>query len=322
MNAFRIVFLGTGDIALPVLDSLLHHTTYELVGVVTQPDRPVGRKQELTPPEVKVRAEAAGVPVLQPERVRRKAALAEIAAWEADVVVVMAYGQILPNVLLDMPKVACLNLHASLLPRHRGAAPVQAAIRDGDARSGMTVMYVAEGLDAGDILLQHDFELAPDETGQSLHDRLAECSPAALEEALELLANGQAPRIPQDEALATHTGKLTREHGRLDWAQSAVVLERQVRAFMPWPGSLCGVRLAKSGVKQLKVFPPVRVVPLSKPAVPGTIVQRCEDMLVVATVDGGLGLTQVQLEGKKRVSVKDFVLGHPLNVGDQLSSLG
>ena len=310
--------MGTGEIALPVLDSLMQHEEHQLVGVVTQPDKPVGRKQVLTPPEVKVRAEGAGVPVLQPERVRRKAALAEIAAWDPDVIVVMAYGQILPKALLEIPKVACLNLHASLLPRHRGAAPIQAAIRDGDVRSGITVMYVAEGLDTGDILLQHDFKLALDETGQSLHDRLADSSPAALEEALVLLAQGAAPRIPQDDGLSTHTGKLTREHGRLDWHQPAVVLERQVRAFMPWPGSLCSVTLAKGGRKNLKVFPPTQVVALSDTAEPGTIMSVDDSMLVIATSAGGLGLTEVQLEGKKRVPVVEFLRGHSLCVGDQL----
>ena len=252
----RIVFLGTGDIALPTFRALIADTQHEVVGVVTQPDKPVGRKQVMTPPEVKSLALAHSIPVEQPVRIRKPEALAKIASWEPDVIVVMAYGQILPQALLDMPRVACLNLHASLLPRHRGAAPIQAAIRDGDVRSGVTVMYVALGLDSGDVLLQHGFDLAADETGQSLHDRLAESAPGALAEALELLEKGAAPRLPEDEALVTHVGKLAREDGVLDWSQSAVLLERVIRAFEPWPGTYTHL----GDGRRVKVFPRVAVV--------------------------------------------------------------
>ena len=266
----RIVFLGTGDIALPTLRALIADPHHAVVGVVTQPDKPVGRKQVITPPEIKTLALSHGIPVEQPERIRKKAALATIAAWNPEVIVVMAYGQILPKALLDMPSVACLNLHASLLPRHRGAAPVQAAIRDGDAQSGITVMHIAEGLDTGDMVLQHAFDLAPDETGQSLHDRLAACAPKALSEALELLESGNAPRTIQDERHMTHTGKLTRDDGILDWSKPAGELERLIRAYHPWPGTLAFFE--ENGTKRrLKVFPPVSVMAPKDPnAQPGT----------------------------------------------------
>ncbi len=175
--------------------------------------------------------------MLQPERIRRPEAVETLRALGADVFVVFAYGQILPKAVLDAPREACLNLHASLLPRHRGAAPIQAAILAGDAESGLTVMYMDEGLDTGDALLEKRFALAPDETGGSLHDRLAEMAPERLSEALDVLASGNAPRRPQDPALATHAPKLDRQSGRIDWTLDAAFLARLVRAMNPWPGA-------------------------------------------------------------------------------------
>lgn len=316
----RVVFLGTGEIALPTLKFLMECPKYELVGVVTQPDKPVGRKQVVTPPQVKVLAEAKGIPVEQPRRVRKEAALQAIDAWQGDVFVVMAYGQILPNALLEMPRLACVNLHASLLPRHRGAAPIQAAIRDGDERSGITVMHVAEGLDTGDILLQHDFPLEADETGQTLHDRLAETGPGAIEEALDLLASGQDPRRVQDESEASHTGKLGREDGQLDWTQPAVVLERLVRAYHPWPGTMTLLPVEGAESKRLKIFPPTPVVgdPDWPTALPGTVVVESDGNWRVATGDGWLRLSEVQLEGKRRLPVAQFSKGRHLPEGMRL----
>ncbi|HMJ05656.1 MAG TPA: methionyl-tRNA formyltransferase, partial [Chthoniobacterales bacterium] len=176
----RVVFIGTGEIGLPVLQLLLHSNAHELVGVVTQPDKPVGRKQEMQPPPIKAALAGVAIPVLQPARIKREEAVAEIRALEPDVIVVMAYGQILPRAVLEIPAAACLNLHASLLPRHRGAAPIQAAIVAGDQETGITVMYMDEGLDTGDILSLSRITIAPNETGGSLHDRLGEIASAAL----------------------------------------------------------------------------------------------------------------------------------------------
>jgi len=212
----RVLFIGTGDIGLPALDWLLSTTKHQAVGVITQPDKPVGRKLVLTPPEVKTEALAAGVPVIRAERLRR--AVDDVKAFDADIAVVIAYGQILSKAVLDAPRLGCINVHASLLPKYRGAAPIQAAIREGDPETGVTIMLMDEGLDTGDILLIERMTIAGDETGGSLHDRLALAAPAALEKALDLLASGQPPRSPQDNALATHVGKLTREHGHLDWS--------------------------------------------------------------------------------------------------------
>src|SRR5437899_7750674 len=200
----RIVFIGTGEIGVPTLRAL-QKSEHELGRVVTQPDKPVGREQKITAPPIKKALIAGGsnagpTQTLQPARIKDREAIDQIRALAPDVVVVMAYGQILPRSVLEIPRVACLNLHASLLPRHRGAAPVQAAILGGDRESGITVMYMDEGLDTGDILLQSRLEIAADETGGSLHDRLAHLAPVAMDEALTHLDNGDAPRIPQDSS--------------------------------------------------------------------------------------------------------------------------
>src|SRR5436305_3188217 len=196
----RIVFIGTGDIGVPTLQALLN-SEHEVVGVVTQPDKPVGRTQLVEPPPIKKTVYTKKIPVLQPARIKDRQAIEEIRALKPDVVVVMAYGQILPRDVLEIPKIACLNLHASLLPRWRGAAPIQAAIAAGDRETGITVMYMDERLDTGDILLQHKIEIMPRNTGGSLQNRLAQVAPEALLESLRLLAAGNAPRIRQDNAL-------------------------------------------------------------------------------------------------------------------------
>jgi methionyl-tRNA formyltransferase len=248
-----------------------------------------------------------GVPVHQPERIRQF--LPELAAIPADVYVVMAYGQILPKALLEMPRVACINLHASLLPRHRGAAPIQAAILAGDAESGMTVMYIDVGLDSGDILLEKRIPLDPQETGGTLHDKLALLAPEALEEALTALESGQAARVVQDHAIATHQGKLTRESGLLDWNQPAVELERRIRAFDPWPGT--STRMPTG--KVLKIFPPVEI--LSAPGEPGSVLSAGSEGLVIACGTGALRICQVQAEGKKRMAARDYLAGNSLGDG-------
>jgi methionyl-tRNA formyltransferase len=296
----RVVFIGTGEIGLPVLRFLRDGGEHELVGVVTQPDKPVGRDQRIQAPPIKAEIVTADVPVLQPERIKRPEAVEQIRALAPDVIVVMAYGQILPRAVLDIPPVACLNLHASLLPRHRGAAPIQSAILAGDAGTGITVMYMDEGLDTGDILLKRSIAIAPDETGGSLHDRLAEISPGALEEALRLLASGNAPRVPQNAAEATYAPKLEREHGLIGWSEPATLIERKIRAFNPWPGAYMLLRDDAGRERKLKIFRAA----LANGAV-GT------DGLRVAARDGALLLLDVQLEGKKRMSAAELMRGHP-----------
>src|ERR1041385_2677230 len=219
----RIVFTGTGEIGVATLRTL-QQSQHELVGVVTQPDKPVGREQKITAPPIKaellkldgLKPSSLHVLILQPAKIKDPKAIEQIRALAPDVIVVFAYGQILPRAVLEIPKGACLNLHASLLPRWRGAAPIQAAIAAGDRETGITVMYMDEGLDTGDVLLKRSIEILPNETGGSLHDRLATIALEALLESLRLLAAGNAPRIPQDNSDATYAPKLKREHGIID----------------------------------------------------------------------------------------------------------
>src|ERR1700757_2472726 len=251
----RIVFIGTGEIGVPTLEALLK-SEHDVVGVVTQPDKPAGRTQQIEPPPIKRAltpgapdARALPMPILQPTKIKDPNAIEAIRALTPDVIVVMAYGQILPLGVLEIPKLACLNLHASLLPRWRGAAPIQAAIAAGDQRTGITVMYMEEGLDTGDILLQRTVDILPNDTGGSLHDRLAQIAPDALFESLRLLATGYAPCTRQDSSLATYAPKLRREQGKIDWFETAEAIERKVRAFDPWPGAF-----TQLGGQNLKIF--------------------------------------------------------------------
>jgi methionyl-tRNA formyltransferase len=309
----RVVFIGTGEIGVPTLRALLNSGEHQLVGVVTQPDKPVGRDQAITPPPVKTALMAGGLPgeralplklaILQPARIKDGPSIEEIRALEPDVIVVMAYGQILPRQVLEIPGLACLNLHASLLPRWRGAAPIQAAIAAGDLESGITVIYMDEGLDTGDILLQRKLDISPDETGGSLHDRLAELAPELLLKSLRLLANGNAPRIPQNKSLAIYAPKLNRENGRIDWSEPAEVIERKIRAYNPWPGAF-----TKINGRNLKIFSAWIVDHSGKP---GEILQS-EKELVVAAGKGALSFGEVQLEGKRRMSVAKFLRGRPI----------
>src|SRR6516162_8034323 len=303
----RIVFIGTGEIGVPTLNALLN-SGYEVVGVVTQPNKPVGREQQIEAPPIKktlmsgaLDGRALAFPVLQPAKIKERQAIEEMRALKPDVIVVVAYGQILPRAVLEIPRLACLNLHASLLPRWRGAAPIQAAIAAGDRETGITVMYMNEGLDTGDILLQRNMEILPNETGGVLHDRLAAIAPDALLEALRLLAAGNAPRIPQDNTCATYAPKLKREHGKIDWSESAEAIERKIRAYNPWPGAFM-----KVANQNLKIFS-ASVVDLN--GQPGQILRSDKD-LIVATGKGALSLAEVQLQGKRRMTAAEFLRGH------------
>ncbi len=307
----RILFIGTGDIGLPSLEWLLTQSKHEVVGVVTQPDKPVGRKQVLTPPQIKVRALAAGIRVIQPLKIRH--AVEELAAFKADIAIVVAYGQILSRAVLDVPPLGCLNIHASLLPRHRGAAPIQAAIRDGDAETGITIMFMDEGLDTGDMLIKHTLPILPTDTGGVLHDKLAQLAPTTLAAALELISASNPPREKQNDALVTHVRKLTRQDGKLDWQRPAIELERLVRAFTPWPGTHCLL-----GDVQMKVHRAEIIANADACPAPGTIVAADAQGIVVSCGSGLLSLTEVQLEGGKRLSASEFLRGHPLEAGAML----
>lgn len=306
MSEARVVFLGTGEIAIPAFRWLIEHGP-KPVALVTQPDRPAGRKRELKPPPIKVVAQEAGMPVLQPEKIRDAGALAELAGLKPDLIVVMAYGQILPQRLIDLPRLGCVNLHASLLPKYRGAACIQAAIDAGDAETGVTLMDVVRELDAGDVILAKRTPIRPDDTGGSLHDRLAEVARDVLAEGLAGLLDGTAERVPQ-AALgeSSHVRKLERDEGRIDWSWSAEGIGRRLRAYDPWPG--CWTTWAgDEGEQRLKIFPQAEMR-VGAAASPGEILES-DGELRVACGDGWLALAEVQPENGRRMRALDWWRG-------------
>jgi methionyl-tRNA formyltransferase len=302
-----IVFMGTPDFAIPALTALITH--HRVVGVVTQPDRPAGRQRKLQASPVKQLALEHGIPVFQPERIRRPEAIAELRQWPVDVYVVAAFGQILPQTVLDMPPHGSLNIHASLLPRWRGAAPIQAAIRAGDTESGITIMKMDAGLDTGPILTQRAIPLTPNETGQSLHDKLARLGADLLMETLPGYLDGSITPQPQDEARVTYAPTIKKEEGIIDWTQPADVIERQIRAFTPWQGT----STTWDG-QQLKI--------LAGEARPGSApsgqVMSLNGTILVGTGADLLYPAQVQLAGRKAVSIEEFVNGKPELVNSTL----
>jgi len=298
----RLIFVATGEIALPAFRHLLQDGPRPLA-LVTQPDKPAGRRQISTPPAIKLEAQAAGIPVLQPARIGDAAA--ELAALDPEVIVVMAYGQILRENILQLPSLAIINLHASLLPRHRGAACIQAAIDAGDRETGITSLHVVRELDAGDIILTKPITIAGDETGGSLHDRLADLAPKVLAETLEKLADGSAPRTPQDPALVSYIPKLAREDGRIDWQLPAAAIERRIRAYDPWPGTFTTVMENDAGMR-LKILPRTRVLDSGPP--PGALATD-NGRLIAGCGQGALEILNVQPDGGRRMSAADYLRG-------------
>ncbi|PWU07866.1 MAG: methionyl-tRNA formyltransferase [Verrucomicrobia bacterium] len=302
--------MGTGEIGIPTLATLLDSKQqHEVVAVVTQPDRPAGRNLEVRPSPIKAFAQARDITVLQPEKLRTDAQ--PILALEPDLIVVMAYGQIVPKLILQLPKIACLNLHASLLPRHRGASPIHAALLAGDSETGVTVIYMDEGLDSGDILLKERIPIFPRETGGQLHDRLAQVAPNALTKALELLQQEAAPRSPQDLNLVTYAPKLIKENAALDWHRSAEDLDRQIRAMHPWPGTFCWWARKDTVPQRLRILEAQPRQGDGYCGRPGEILHVGEEGVEIQTSHGSLLLCQVQLEGRKPMAAAEFARGHP-----------
>lgn len=293
----RIVFAGTPEFAAEHLKALLG-SSYQIVAVYSQPDRPAGRGQKLTPSPVKLLAMQHEIPVLQPQTLRDPAAQAELAALKPDLMVVVAYGLILPQVVLDIPRLGCINSHASLLPRWRGAAPIQRAVEAGDAESGVTVMQMEAGLDTGPMLLKVSTAISADDTGGSLHDRLATLGPQVVIEAISGLADGTLKGEVQDDSLATYAHKLNKDEARLDWSRPAIDLERLVRAFHPWP--MCHSTLNGDAIK-------VHAAALGDgQGAPGLILAADKSGLTVACGDGALRLTRLQLPGGKALNFSDL----------------
>ncbi|KAA6183860.1 methionyl-tRNA formyltransferase [Thiohalocapsa marina] len=303
----RIIFAGTPDFAVPALTGLIEHG-HAVVAVYTQPDRPAGRGRKLTPSPVKQAALAADIPVQQPATLRDDDALAQLAALDADLMVVAAYGLLLPPAALQAPRLGCVNIHASLLPRWRGAAPIQRAIFAGDPQSGISIMQMEAGLDTGPVYLRRSIDLAKDETGGSLHDRLAALGAEALLAALPGILDQTLQPTPQDDALATYARKLSKDEARIDWTRPAIALERQVRAFDPWP-----VAQTRLGDEVLRIWSATALGPEVDTAVPsgtapepGRVLATGRDGIDVATGDGRLRITRLQAPGKRPMSALDF----------------
>lgn len=313
----RIVMMATGDIAIPSLKALA--ATGNLAALVTQPDRPVGRHFILTPPRIKRIAEELGIAVMQPESMRAPEAVAALADLQPDVVVVMAYGQILSQAVLDVPSLACINAHASLLPRHRGASCIQAAIDAGDAETGVTIMHVVKKLDAGDVILRQRLPLRGTETADDVHDLLADMTPSLLREVIELLDRGEAPREEQDEQLSTYAPKLRRADGRIDWSQPAYIIARKIRAYHGWPGTFTMYpSVHRDKTKMLKIYPPIDVVPHMTPppgTQPGEVLKSGQDGLYVACGRGVLRINTLQVEGSRKMNAESFFSGHAIFPG-------
>ena len=300
----RLVFAGTPEFAVPALR--VAASTGQLVGVYTQPDRPAGRGRQLAPSPVKVEAIARQVPVLQPESLRDKAARATLAALEPDLVIVVAYGLILPPTVLAIPRLGCWNVHASLLPRWRGAAPIQRAIEAGDTETGVDLMQMEKGLDTGPVLLELRTPIAPDETAGQLHDRLAQLGAQVLAEGLELLRAGHPPvPRPQPEEGVTYASKIDKAEAKLDWTRPAPELERRVRAFHPWP--VCEAEVAG---ERLRIHA-ARALPIAHDAAPGTPLATTRDGIDIACGEGALRLLTVQREGGRPMAAADWLNAHP-----------
>lgn len=304
--------MGTPDFSVGALNAL-YEAGHEIVLVVTQPDKPKGRSGALSMSPVKEYALAHDLTVFQPARVREEAAVARLEETGADVFVVAAFGQILPQSVLDIPRYGCINIHASLLPALRGAAPIQQAILDGASETGITIMQMDAGCDTGDILLQEAVGITEEDTGGSLFDKLSALGAKMIVEALQQLEAGTLTRVKQDDALATMTGKIEKSSGRIDWTRDAAYLSRAVRAFTPWPGSVTTLH-----DKPLKICA-ARALEESDSAAPGTIVRVERDALIVQTGKGLLQITDVQPAGKKQMPVRDYLLGHKITEGTRFA---
>lgn len=299
-TSLRIIFAGTPDFAARHLDALLT-SGHQVVGVFTQPDRPAGRGKKLMPSPVKVLAEEHGLPVFQPVSLRPQENQQLVADLNADVMVVVAYGLILPKAVLDMPRLGCVNVHGSLLPRWRGAAPIQRSLWAGDAETGVTIMKMDVGLDTGDMLYKLSCPITAEDTSATLYDKLADLGPQGLIETLQQLADNTAQPEVQDESLVTYAEKLSKEEAQIDWSLSAAQLERCIRAFNPWPMSW--MTIDEQPVKVWKAS----VIEGHASAEPGTILDANKQGIQVATADGILSLESLQPAGKKAMSAQDLL---------------
>lgn len=307
----KVIFMGTPDFAVNSLEAVVK-AGHEVVLVVTQPDKPKGRGKNVQFTPVKECALNYNIPVFQPAKIREAAAVEELKKYEADIFVVVAFGQILPKEILEMPKYGCINVHASLLPKYRGAAPIQWAVIDGEEKTGITVQRMDEGVDTGDIILKTELMVEKEETGGSLFEKLADTGAKSCVEAMKQIANKTASYTPQDHEEATYAGMLTKKLGNIDWNLSAVEIERLIRGLNPWPSAytyLDGktLKIWKASVKESVAG-----------VKPGFVAGVSAKELIVQTGNGALSLEEVQLEGKKRMNVADFLRGYQIEENTEM----
>lgn len=305
---YRIIFMGTPEFAVPSLRSLIDHGE-NVVAVVSQPDRPKGRGRKLAPTPIKALALSADIPVLQPTKIRTQDFHDTIASFLPDLIVVTAYGRILPGSLLSLPPLGTINVHGSLLPKYRGAAPIQWALINSEPETGVTIMQMDEGMDTGDILLPADIPVDPDDTTVTLAPKLAELGGKALVEALDLLRENKLPPQKQDDSQATLAPLLTKEQGQIDWSMSAIAISGLIRGLDPWPKAYSTL-----DGQQYKLFSP-QVLDTQNNEKPGTLCQADEDGLVITTGEGQLRIRAIQREGARRMNVGDFLRGQSLSPG-------
>lgn len=306
----KIVYMGTPDFAVGPLEAMVE-AGYEITAVVTQPDKPKGRSDKLIPSPVKECALRYGIPVLTPQKIKAPEAVEELKKYEADLFVVAAFGQILSEEILTMPRLGCINIHASLLPKYRGAAPIQWSIIDGEKETGITIMQMDKGLDTGDILFQKVVPILDTDTGESLFDKLAEVGARFLVEVLPDIEAGNIHPIKQDEEKSTYAKMLSKAIGEIDWSKAADTIEHLVRGLNSWPSAY-----TRLNGKQLKLWQSHVVLGIDKE--PGTVCEVTKDAIVVATGKDGLAITELQLEGKKRMTARDFLAGRAVETGTKL----
>ena len=315
----RIVFMGTPDFAVGALQALIE-AGHQVAAVVTQPDKPKGRGKELQMTPVKACAVAHDIPVFQPVKIKDPEAVAVLRGYQADIFVVAAFGQILSEEILAMPKYGCINIHASLLPKYRGAGPIQWAIIDGEKKTGVTIMQMEKGLDTGDMLMQTEVEITPRETADTLHDKLAEAGARLIVEALPKIEAGQVTPRKQNDAESCYAKMLTKSMGRIDWSMEAERLDCLIRGLISWPGAVTLLR-----GKTLKIWEEEPADAASFEAQtaakePGTVLAVEKDAFYVQTGAGVIKVTEVQPEGKRRMAVKDFLLGYPIKAGEMFTA--
>jgi len=309
--------MGTAELAGASLRALCREQTFQMLAVVSQPDKPKGRDLKVQPTPVKAVAMSEGLPVLQPKRARDEAFIAELRIHQPDLIVVAAYGQILPAAILELPRYGCINVHTSLLPKYRGAAPIQWAIIEGEAETGVTIMRMDAGLDTGDILTQVTTPIAADDNAQTLHDRLAVLGAELLVKTIPDFVSGKIVPRPQPSEGATHARKITKDDGRLNWSQSAPRLWNRVRGLVPWPGAF--THHVVDGVSRLIKVWQVEVV-TAPSAQPGQVISADRNGLVVACGEGALRILQLQREGGRRLTAQEFLAGCPISAGTVLEA--